>query len=108
MLMITKIDLVKILWGVTEGDDKCTKIRTERTLNGEPLWSKGDWIFVKDIEVSLKRILEEMKSRDIDFEGDFVEGLFSKDIDPQLRSNEYLLEKVKECRESIKMLENDD
>jgi hypothetical protein len=105
--MITKKTLVEILWGLARDDEKYIKIRSDRTLNGDPLWHRGEWIYVKEIERLLKQIYREVKAGSLEFDGDIVNSIVSNKIDIQLQSNKFLLQKIKDCQDNLEMLSNE-
>ena len=104
--MITKRELVELLWGLAKGDKESIRIRNEAVKNGIALWSSGEWIYVKGIELSLKKVFNEIEAGRFELESDIVDSILGNEIDSQFQSNKFVLQKMKDCRESLEMLSN--
>lgn len=103
--MITKRQLVEITWGLAQGDERYISIRSDSEFKKKSL-ANNEWIYFKEIEISLRKVFEEMQSGNFSFNGDIVSAILSEEIDPQFHSSEYVLEKIKDCRENIQNLSN--
>ena len=104
--MIIQRELLELLWGLAKGDKESIRIRNETARNGIALWSSGEWIYVKEIELSLKRIFNEIEAGRFELESNIVDSILSNEIDSRFQSNEFVLQKMKDCAESLEMLSN--
>lgn len=107
--MMNKRELVKLLWGLAIQDAEAIATREAFADKTDALWKADEWIYVKDIEVSLKRVHEEIESGRAAYEGDVVDLIFSRDVGGVLTdiNNEYFSEKIRDCQESLYKLSNE-
>lgn len=59
--MIKKKELLEVLWGVVNESPDSLKIRKDAAINKNKYWRVDEWIYVKDIEVSLTMLMKEIK-----------------------------------------------
>jgi len=106
--MISKAELLELLWGVVNESPEALKIRGIAAKEKDTYWKSDEWIYIKDTEVSLKMILKEIKKSELIFDGKISELILDGKDEDSFSGSEWILEKIRECRANMKTISNPD
>lgn len=106
--MLTKSQLVKMLYRAFKGEPKYVIMRLDAAKNKNLYWNHDDWMYVKDLEVSLKNYIENYQ-KNIDDLFD-VENLIFKDdfMLPDFCLEECIFELLVSSNNALENIENPD
>lgn len=106
--MISKGGLLDLLWGVVNENAEALKIRNVAAKKKDAYWKAGEWIYIKNTEVSLKMILKEIKKSELIFDGKISELILDGKGEDCFLESEWALAKIRECRANMKAISNPD
>ncbi|MGK0173906.1 MAG: hypothetical protein ACI9AT_000268 [Ulvibacter sp.] len=103
-MRMKKKDLVEFLIGFIGGDSECAKKMEAAYKRSQPIWEREEWIYVKDVEMSLKGIhktLETSGFSSLHQVGEFIlSGKDEKSVE-----NNWVRERIADCRRSLSELD---
>jgi hypothetical protein len=103
-MRINKKDFVEFLIGFIGGDPECEKMMEAAYKRSQPIWEREEWIYVKDVEMSLKGINKTLETSGFSslFEvGEFILG----GKDEKSVENNWARERIADCRRSLSELD---
>ncbi|OZG69959.1 hypothetical protein BTA51_28535 [Hahella sp. CCB-MM4] len=104
--MINKRELVKMLWGAINNDPKYMDDRRIASTNKNSFWKEDEWIWVKNIEMLLRKIRKEVDKCHASSDFDLVEVVVGCSVDENI--DEYIGGLLVEVKESLKNITNPD
>lgn len=106
--MIPKRELLDMLWGVVNEDPAAIALRTDAAKQKDKYWRSDEWIYIKDIEVSLKSINRAIMEKSVSLPVSIQDLIFSGLGEDQFSENKWVLQKINDCRENMKVISNPD
>ncbi len=103
-MTLLKADFIELLIGFVEGDEECVNAMTDAYTKLQRLWGKGEWVYVKDIEMSLKEIFKMHQRGEF---GDFrsvKECILNEEGNMDSISDPWVKEQLRSCRFSLSQL----
>lgn len=101
---VTKEELVEFLVRFVQGDSESERMMEAAYKGTKKIWEKNEWIFVKDVEMCLKginKILSDSGFANLRDVGRFI----LSDSDENLIKNDWVRDRVVECRNSLSELD---
>ncbi|WP_444931871.1 hypothetical protein ACJJIF_08925 [Microbulbifer sp. SSSA002] len=108
--MIRKSDLIELLWGAIDGDLVCVSRRQMAAREKGLFWLEGEWIWIKDLEISLRKIQGYLNRSDRNLGGKYIAGILIEFSDDQLKNSfdESFCSLLFNARKAVKELSNPD
>lgn len=107
--MLTKSQLVKMLYRAFKGEPKYITMRLDAAKNKNLYWNHDDWMYVKDLEVSLKKLHRELSKKNIDDLFDVENIIFKDDFtSPGFCLDVCIFELLASSKNALENIENPD
>lgn len=106
--MISKKELLDLLWGVANDKPEALEIRNIAAKDKGRFWKSDEWIYIKDTEVALKMIFKELKKSEVTFDGSMSSLILHGSGEDLFLQSNWALAKIRECRENMQHISNPD
>lgn len=100
-MTLSKSEFIDVLIGFVEGDEACVKVMEAAYTKKQPIWAKDEWIYVKDIEMSLKGIYKIYKRGDFENFRSVRDYILSSEDQTALVSDSWARDRLRDCRVSL-------